>query len=191
MPRPILSAKMQNGKRDNFSTHPLELEKTFFYNKKAPRCRRGILVEYNTLLSMKKKFREYSKIIALVVCVLLIAGLDTYGMPSMFQIKRVQVQDTASIPTSEPVVKTESTPNSNFTSVTLPENYNGEVTTTCDGNVCKTNTRKYTEEEIKKMHDDAFAQQKAMQEYMIAQQKYFDSIFKNPSPFPRFPLFPL
>ena len=47
------------------------------------------------------------------------------------------------------------------------------------------------EEEIKKMQDDALARQKAMQEYMIAQQKYFDSIFKNPSPFPRFPVFPL
>lgn len=140
---------------------------------------------------MKKKFREYSKIIALVACVLLIAGLDTYGLPSMFRVKRVQVQDTVSTPASEPVVKTESTPNSNVTSVTLPENYNGEVTTTCENNVCKTNTRKYTPEEMQKMHDDALARQKAMQEYMIAQQKYFDSIFKNPSPFPRFPMFPL
>lgn len=93
----------------------------------------------------------------------------------------------AKVSSKSPIIKTEKTPYGNSITITYPENYSGEVSTSFDGNEWQTNTKEYTEEDMKKMQDDIKKRQEAMQKYFEAQQKFFAEMWSN---WPKFPVFP-
>jgi hypothetical protein len=79
----------------------------------------------------------------------------------------------------EPTIETSKTTNGSSVKITFPNEYSGSVTTTFDGKEWKSYTKKYTKEDIKKINEQIEAQNKAWQEYFLAQQRFFENIWKN------------
>jgi hypothetical protein len=105
-------------------------------------------------------------------------------------VARAQTSDDS---TQNPVIKTEKTPNGNSITITYPDNFSGEVSTSFQNGEWKTNTKKYTEEDLQKMQDAMKQRQEALRKYLEAQQNFFKELWGTSTDtpfFPRLPLFP-
>ena len=108
---------------------------------------------------------------------------NTYNniiVSSAFFLLVLLLQPTKSLADStQPDIKTVKTPYGQSVTITFPQNYSGEVTSSFDGASWKTQTKQYTKADIDAMNKKIQAQQQALQKMFEAQQQFFQQFWSS------------